>query len=116
MGMRRDFAEKADRLGFGQVVRVHRERRDASGVVIWLVMGLLPVGILVVIAFEEDSQLWRLPVLGYALLMWVVVAWIWWGEVEDPKGRRWFATTEGGLLAWQPDSGLRRPFRGTSCT
>jgi hypothetical protein len=68
-------------------------------------MGLLPVGILVLIAFEEDSQLWRLPVLGYALLGWVVAAWVWWGEVEDPKGRRWFAATEGGLLAWQPDSG-----------
>jgi hypothetical protein len=101
--------ELADDLGFGRVVRLHRQRRELLLGLVTLGLALLPAGgAAAVLIAEEHSSLWRLPVLGYALLLWATAAWLWWAPVPDQEPRTWFAVTEGGLIVWSADPD-RRP-------
>jgi hypothetical protein len=97
---RRAIAERAERVGFGRVVRVHRQRREARGIVIVLLT--VSLGAAAMITYDGGWSHWRLIVVGYAALGWVAAAWVWWGPVAT-KWRHWYVAAEGGLIVWRPD-------------
>lgn len=102
--IRRAVAEQAERAGFGRVVRVHRERQEAVPAAGLAFAAFIPAGIATAVMAAEESDLWRLPALGWAVLAWAAAARVWWGPVDDPKGRRWFVAAEGGLVVWRPSA------------
>jgi hypothetical protein len=97
---RRAIAEHADRIGFGRVVRVHRQRRDSDSAVVFLGVVALVAGAVIVEFVEHDSAMWQLVVLGYVVLAWLTAAWVWWGPVADPMGRLRLVVAEQGLILW----------------
>lgn len=100
---RRAIAEHADRLEFGRVVRVHRERQDVLVAAPLLLFVMVMAGVAaLVLSYADEPWLWRLPVLGFAVILWATAAWVWWWPVGGgPRGRHWYVTTERGLIVWQ---------------
>ena len=98
------LAEHARLAGLGRIARVHRQRREVSVAPALLAVAAVPAVIAVFALVLSDSPHWRLPVLGYAALLWLNAAWLRWGPIKGPDGRRWFAVAEGGVLVWSPAS------------
>ncbi|WP_031482353.1 hypothetical protein [Streptomyces bicolor] len=95
--LRRSLSGSATRYGFGEVRRVHRERRSA------LVLVIAKLGFdwaMVLFLIEALSELDFDPgVRPVAVFLWLVGSWggfVYW--LIGRAGSRWYAVCDGGLL------------------
>ncbi|GGX03245.1 hypothetical protein GCM10010383_36910 [Streptomyces lomondensis] len=108
---RRMFAEHAENVGFGRIIRLHRS--DIAGrlgspdmvfmsVLMFDFVALFAAGIALLGLTVDGSPQWRLPVLGLVLLGWLTAAVARWRRTTKPEERSWIAVAQHGLLMWDP--------------
>lgn len=106
--LRQLVAERADGVGFGKVVRVHRQHRLPLSWALICAGAVLLCTVVTIVLSIDGSPLWRVPVLLVAGCFVTLAVLMHTGAGPSQEGRFWYAVTEKGLLCWQRDVTMAR--------